>query len=52
MKNGTLIKKGGDMNKLRNFLIGNWFRLVVIVFLIMFSYQLQGIENAVWNTGP
>ena len=38
------------MNKLRKFLIDNWFRLVVIVFLIVFSYQLQGIEYAVWNS--
>ena len=40
-------KKAGLPNdsKSGKFIINNWFRLVVIGFLVMFTYQLNEIKN-------
>jgi hypothetical protein len=40
-------KKAGlpDDSKSGKFIINNWFRLVVIGFLVMFTYQLNEIKN-------
>ena len=40
-------KKAGLPNdsKSGKFIINNWFRLVVIGFLVMFTYQLNEIHN-------
>ena len=40
-------KKAGlpDDSKSGKFIINNWFRLVVIGFMVVFTYQLNGIQN-------
>jgi len=40
-------KKAGlpDDSKPGKFIANNWFRLVIIGFMVMFTYQLNGIQN-------
>ena len=40
-------KKAGlpDDSKPGKFIANNWFRLVVIGFMVVFTYQLNGIQN-------
>jgi len=40
-------KKAGlpDDSKSGKFIANNWFRLVVIGFMVVFTYQLNGIQN-------
>ena len=40
-------KKAGlpDDSKSGKFIANNWFRLVVIGFMLVFTYQLNGIQN-------
>jgi hypothetical protein len=40
-----------DYNKLGKFGKENWFKLVILSFLIMFSYQLNEIRNVTKNLG-
>ena len=46
-------KKAGlpDNSKSGKFIINNWFRLVVIGFLVMFTYQLNEIKNSNYING-
>jgi len=46
-------KKAGLPNdsKSGKFIINNWFRLVVIGFLVMFTYQLNEIKNSNYING-
>ena len=34
-----------DDNKSGKFITNNWFRLVIIGFMVVFTYQLNGIKN-------
>jgi len=45
--NANRRKKAGlpDNNESGKFIINNWFRLVVIGFMVIFAYQLNGIKN-------
>ena len=47
--NANRRKKAGlpDNNESGKFIINNWFRLVVIGFMVIFAYQLNGIKNNV-----
>ena len=46
-------KKAGlpDNSKSGKFIINNWFRLVIIGFMVVFTYQLNEIKNDTYFNG-
>ena len=46
-------KKAGlpDNSKSGKFIANNWFRLVIIAFMVVFTYQLNEIKNDTYFNG-
>ena len=40
-----LLKTKGDIMNIGKFINNNWFRLVIIGFMVVFTYQLNEIQN-------